>query len=156
MIAFADPNSTGMNSKVVTADEGTRLEVMGDAVRFILRSEDTGGSLALAQQRSMPGSGIPLHINTREDEVFQVLEGRVEFQVGEEKITAEPGTVIHVPKHLPHSFRIVGTDAALLQIMMLPGGLEKMIEEIVELPEPPEGARIAGICERYGVSFLHH
>jgi quercetin dioxygenase-like cupin family protein len=147
---------TNMSATTVTADEGTRLEVMGDAVRIILRSEETGGAMTLVQQRSLPGAGIPLHINTREDEVFQVLEGRVEFQVGERTITAETGTVVHVPRNLPHSFRIVGTDAALLQIMMLPGGLEKMIEEIIQLPMPPEGQKIAAICERFGVRFLHH
>ena len=147
---------TNLSAKTVTAEEGTRLELMGDAVRIILRCEDTGGSLSLVQQRSLPGAGIPLHINTREDEVFQVLEGRVEFHVGEQTITAERGTVVHVPKDLPHSFRIVGTDAALLQIMMLPGGLEKMVEEIVELPKPPERQKIAAICERYGVQFLDH
>jgi quercetin dioxygenase-like cupin family protein len=147
---------TNMSAKIVTAEEGTRLNLMGDAVRIILRSEETGGSLSLVQQRSLPGAGIPLHINTREDEVFQVLEGRVEFQVGEETITAETGTVVHVPKNLPHSFLIVGADAAVLQIMMLPGGLEKRIEEIIQLPKPPEGASVAAICERYGVRFLHH
>lgn len=145
-----------MSAKTVTAEEGTQLDVMGDAVRIILRSEDTGGRLTLVQQRSRPGAGIPLHINTREDEVFQVLEGRVEFQVGEQKLTAEPGTVVHVPKHLPHSFRIVGTGVALIQILMLPGGLEKMVEEIIQLPKPPDEQRIAAICENYGVQFLHH
>jgi hypothetical protein len=45
---------------------------------------------------------------------------------------------------------------ALIQIMMLPGGLEKMIEEILELPKPPDGQSIAAICERYGVRFLDH
>jgi quercetin dioxygenase-like cupin family protein len=153
---MSNAGRTSMSAKTVTAEDGTRLDLMGDAVRIILRSEDTGGSLTLVQQRSPPGAGIPLHINTREDEVFQVLEGRVQFQVGEQTLTAEPGTVVHVPKNLPHSFRIVGTDAALLQIMMLPGGLEKMIEEIIQLPKPPDGQKIAAICERFGVQFLHH
>ena len=34
-----------MSAKTVTVEEGTKLDVMGDAVRIILRDEDTGGSL---------------------------------------------------------------------------------------------------------------
>jgi len=146
---------TNMNAKTVTLQEGAKLNVMGDVVRVILGSEDTGGSLTLVQQRSLPGAGIPLHINTREDEIFQVLEGQVEFQVGAGTITAEPGTVVYVTRHLPHSFRVVGSAPALIQIMMMPGGLEKMIEEIIGLPKPPDGQKIEAICERYGVKFLH-
>jgi hypothetical protein len=37
-------------------------------VRIIRRSEDTGGALALVQQRSQPGAGIPLHINPQKTE----------------------------------------------------------------------------------------
>lgn len=35
---------TNMNAKTVTAEEGTKLDVMRDAVRIILRGEDTGGA----------------------------------------------------------------------------------------------------------------
>jgi quercetin dioxygenase-like cupin family protein len=147
-------NST--NPTIVTAAEGTHLDLLGDAVRVILRSEDTGGSLTLVQQRSHPGAGVPLHINTREDEIFQILEGEVEFHVGEQTLTAEAGTTIHVPRHLPHSFRVVGQTDALIQISMVPGGLEKMVEEIIQLPKPPDRQKVAVICERYGIKFLHH
>jgi len=145
-----------MSAKTVTLEEGTKLNVMGDQVRVILRSEHTGGCMTLVEQRSMPGAGIPLHVHTREDEIFQVVEGRVEFQVGDETVIAEPGTVVYAPSHLPHSFRVVGNASALIQIMMLPGGMEKVIEEIVRLPAPPEGQKIEAICERYGVTFLAH
>lgn len=145
-----------MNAKTVKVGDGDKLKVMGDSVRVILRSEDTGGQLTLVQQRSSPGVGIPLHVNTREDEIFQVLEGQVEFHVGDQKLIAEAGTVVYAPKNLPHCFRVVGTASALIQITMMPGGLEKMIEEIIRLPMPPDREKVGAICERYGVKFIHH
>ena len=129
---------------------------MGDVVRVILTEDDTGGSVSLAQQFVKPGSGIPLHVNTREDEVFQVLEGQLEFQIGNETVAAEPGTVIYAPKHLPHGFHAVGSAPALLQITVIPGGLEKMAQEISRLPMPPDMGKVGAICERYGVKFLTH
>lgn len=145
-----------MTAKIVSAAEGDRLDVMGDQIRIILRSEETGGSLTLVQQRSSPGSGIPLHINTREDEIFQVLEGEVQFQVGDQQVVAEAGTVVRIPRELPHSFRVVGTTSALIQITMIPGGLEKMVEEIVRPPVPLDRKAMDAICERFGVQFLEH
>jgi quercetin dioxygenase-like cupin family protein len=145
-----------MNAKTIRLEEGEKLNLMGDAVRIILRAEDTGGTLTLVQQRSSPGAGIPLHVNTREDEIFQVLEGQVEFHVGDQTLVAENGTVVYAPRHVPHSFRVVGTAPALLQITMTPGGLEKMVEEIVKLTMPPDPQKIGAICERYGVKFMHH
>jgi quercetin dioxygenase-like cupin family protein len=123
----------------VKVEVGRRLNVMGDVLRVILSHDDTGGSMTLVQQRSLPGAGIPLHVDAREDEIFQVLEGQVEFQVGEKTTAAEPGTVVYAPKHLPHSFRVVGSESALIQIAMVPGGLERMIEEIMRLPAHPTG-----------------
>jgi len=124
-------------------------------VRFILTSADTDGSLALMQQRSAPGAGIPLHVHTREDEIFQVLEGQVEFVVEGRTLLAEAGTVVYAHKNLPHSFRVVGTKPALFQVLAIPGGLEKMLDEIMRLPAPPDPGKIAGVCEQYGIKFLH-
>jgi quercetin dioxygenase-like cupin family protein len=145
-----------MRAKTVTTEQGTKLEVMGDAIRFILTSEDTDGRMTMAQQRSLPGAGIPLHVHAKEDEIFQVLEGQVQFQVGDQTTIAESGTVVFAPKQLPHGFRVVGETPALIQITMMPGGLDKMMEEIVRLPAPLDPRKVEAICERYEIKFLHH
>lgn len=150
-----------VSAKIVAQDQGDHLTLMGDEVRVILRSEDTGGQLTLVQQRSSPGAGVPLHINTREDEVFQVLEGQVEFHVGDQTITAEAGTTVYVPRKVSHSFRVVGSVPALIQITMTPGGLEKMVEEIIQVVSastttPPDRQKIEAICDKFGVKFLAH
>src|SRR5262245_59379472 len=137
-----------MKAKAVKSSEGVELHVMGDVVRVILSTDDTGGGMTLVQQRSEPGAGIPPHVNTREDETFQVLEGEVEFDIGDHSLTAVPGTVVYVPRNLPHSFRVVGTGPALIQIAMVPGGLERMIKEIIALPKPVLKS-VEVICERY-------
>jgi quercetin dioxygenase-like cupin family protein len=149
-----------MSAKIVCSEQGEQLSLMGDDIRVILRSEDTDGQLTLVQQRSSPGAGVPLHVNTREDEVFQVLEGRVEFHVGDETVTAEAGTVVYAPRNVAHAFHVVGSGPALIQITMTPGGLEKMVEEIIQVVgntgTPPDRQKIEAICDKFGVKFMAH
>jgi len=38
-----------------------------------------------------PMSGPPLHVHTREDELFYVLEGEVVFQIADQRILAKVG-----------------------------------------------------------------
>jgi quercetin dioxygenase-like cupin family protein len=57
----------------------------------------------LHEIRVSPNNGPPPHIHSREDESFFVLEGEVEFQVGDEKITARSGTFIQGPRGIAHS-----------------------------------------------------
>ena len=109
-----------MSARVVRNGEGVEWNVMGDVVRVILSQDETGGGMSVVQQSVKPGSGIPLHVNTREDEVFQVLEGELEFQIGDGTVVAEPGTTIYAPRHTPHGFRAAGSAPALLQITMTP------------------------------------
>jgi quercetin dioxygenase-like cupin family protein len=144
-----------MNAKAVTSIQGNRFNLLGDAVRVILGSEDTGGAMALIEQRSEPGAGIPLHVHANEDEVFQIFEGQIEFQVGDETFVADAGTVVYAPKQLPHSFRIVGTHPARFQVTAIPGGIEKMFAELAQLSLPPDPQKLLPICERYGIKFLN-
>lgn len=144
-----------MMSKCVKFDELSPLNVLGDEIRFALTGAETAGNMTVAQQRSMPGSGIPLHVHTREDEVFQVLEGRVEFHVGTQTWVVDAGTLVFAPKHLPHGFRVVGSEPALIQVTATPAGLEDMIREVKSLSAPPLRLSVESICQRYGITFLN-
>jgi quercetin dioxygenase-like cupin family protein len=80
--------------KVVPAAAGIPLTVLGDRVLLKFTSPDTNGLFTLTEQFNAPGTGIPLHRHTREDETFWVLEGQVEFVVAGTTTIVEPGGVI--------------------------------------------------------------
>jgi mannose-6-phosphate isomerase-like protein (cupin superfamily) len=140
--------------KNITNKEGRIFNLLGDAVRVILSCDDTAGCMTLIEQRSQPGTGIPLHVHANEDEIFQILEGEIEFKIGDKTVVANPGTVVYAPKNLPHSFRVSGTQPAHFQVTAIPGGLEKMFDEITQLPFPPEPQKLRAACEKYGVRFV--
>ena len=70
-----------------------------------------------------PGTEPPLHVHAHEDEAYLVLNGRMTFQVGDERIDAEPGSFVFLPRGVPHGFA-VRSEVARAVLLLTPGGLE--------------------------------
>jgi len=93
-------------------------------------------------------------VHTNEDEVYQIFEGEIAFEIGDQKLTAKKGDTIFLPRGIPHSFHVVGTSNAKTSLIIFPSGLENMFEELNELPAgPPDFPKVAQICGKYGVRF---
>ena len=74
-----------------------------------------------------PMSGPPLHVNTREDEWFHVLDGEITFQVGQERLVAGPGASIFAWRGVPHGFQNLTADTATVLQMVTPEDLENRL-----------------------------
>ena len=149
-------SDTIINARLITNEQGKRLNVLGDKQRILLTGEDTGGSYSLIENYNPPGASIPLHLHRNEDETFYVVSGEVDFQINGETVRATAGTTAYLPRNAPHSFTVVGSEPAKMLIMLVPAGLEKYFEELSELPSdaPPDMKRVIEISERYGIEFL--
>ncbi len=88
-----------------------------------------------------------------------MLEGEVEFLLGEETIPAEAGSCVYAPRGTLHAFKNVGTSPSRVLVVYSPGGFEKFFFEAGE-PAPegssaPEGepdvGRIVEIGQKYGL-----
>ncbi|WP_116105639.1 cupin domain-containing protein [Lewinella sp. IMCC34191] len=142
-------------SKIISSGNGTRHNVLGSVMTVKLTGEDTYGLLTLIEDLNQPGVGIPMHVHTREDEVFRVLEGEVEFVLGEETLILGVGDVAFAPRNIPHSWRVVGDRPARSIMLANPAGIENMFAQLGQLPVgPPDLAKVAEICGRYGISFV--
>ena len=143
-----------MKSRVLSPGEGRALNVLGDRVVVRLSGEETEGAFSLIEQTSTPGMGIPLHTHANEDELFFVIEGAMQFQIGDQTVEAPAGTAAWLPRGLPHSFKAVGETPATASVTILPAGMEKMLEELGALPVgAPDMEKALAICERFGVRF---
>ena len=96
-----------------------------------------------------------------ESEVLYVLEGEVEFLVGERTIRASKGSCAYIPKRTLHTFNNVGTSPSRVLAILTPGGLDKFFleagEPAAEGSSAPEGepdvGRIVDIGQKYGLGI---
>jgi len=145
----------GSNSKIIKGNEGKKINVIGDNMTVKLTGADTSGQYGLIEENNDPGVGIPLHVHKNEDEIFKVIEGEVEFEVGDEKKILLKGDLVFCPRGIPHSWKVVGSQKSKVDLSFFPAGLEFLFEELGKLPAgPPNFALVAEICGKYGIKFL--
>ena len=125
-------------------------------------AEQTGGAYGLVEGLAAPGSGPPLHVHTREDEAFWVLDGQLTVRCGDDTFSVGPGSFTFLPRGIPHTFLVEGDEMARILSICAPGGFEQFFVEAGRpAPEdglPPAGpvdvAALARIGSQYGVQFV--
>src|SRR5437660_6408807 len=85
--------------------QGRTVAVVGDVYRFLATGEDTGGKYALWEAFVPPGGGPPLHVHSREEEGFYVLDGEITLFLGDHRLIASAGMFANIPVGTPHSFK---------------------------------------------------
>jgi quercetin dioxygenase-like cupin family protein len=134
---------------------GARYKVLGDNQRHILTGEETNGAYFLMEQVNAPGIGVPLHYHTREDEIFQVIEGQLRFTCEGEGFIAGPGTTVNLPRGTRHSYEVIGGKKARVLVSTIPAGIEYMFRELAQFPEEPSNMNeVVRICAKFGVFFV--
>ena len=108
------------------------------AFSFLATGPDTDNAFSLIHCFFRKGFTPPPHFHQYEDESFYILEGVIDFQAGDKKITAGPGQFIVLPKGTPH--RLV-TDTAKALLLITPAGFELVFREFgipaLTLDPPP-------------------
>jgi len=136
----------------------------GHLMTFLATAEDTQGKFALIEAVARKGNVPPPHIHHREEETFYVLEGEMTFSVGGQTIKATPGTIVCLPRDVPHSFAIDSEQWRVL-ILLTPAGLEGLFKEFsVPAPAmtlPPQAEvpyseiqRMIEVSPRYGLEYV--
>jgi hypothetical protein len=134
------------------AGQFQRINAFG-AIDLRLPAETTGGIISIWESIAAPDSGPPLHVHTREDEIFYVLAGTFQFWCGDETLVGGPGTTMVLPKDVPHTYRNVGQTEGRLLGAAMPGGLENFFLD-VERDALTAPGDIAACAARYGLTFV--
>ena len=157
-------NPTGKVPPIVAGPgEGEALWFLGILATIKSTAETTGGAVAVIEHLARQGSGSPLHVHSREDEWFYVIEGELTFWVGGELHVAPAGSFVFGPKGIPHTF-VVSSERARFLLVTEPAGFEGFMRaaaapaERLEIPpaptEPPDMAAMATLAAEYGLEIL--
>jgi quercetin dioxygenase-like cupin family protein len=78
--------------------------------------------LLVSELDRIPKAGVAPHVHREHADAFYVLEGEVEFLLGDEMVRAGPGTFVAAPPGIAHTFGNPGPDGARLLNMHSPDG----------------------------------
>ncbi len=144
-----------VKEKIVRANEGTELRIFGNPQQQKVVGADTENQIFEWIDDLKPGSGIPPHIHTKEDEIFRVLSGQVEIMVDSKTTILKEGDMAYAPKNIVHSWKVVGDQKAKMWVSAFPSGMEHMFQELHDMPPgKPDFDTVAKICVRYGIKFV--
>lgn len=149
----------------VFPDGGRSVWLMGMLCTFKAISADTGGAYSVYVATIPPGAGAPPHIHHRETEAFYMLEGELDFIVGERAIRASSGDFLHVDKGVIHGYTNPGPAIARYVGIVTPGGLHEQLfaalgeeatsETLPPAPAgPPDMAKVIELASRYHTEVL--
>jgi len=70
-------------------------------------------------------AGAAPHAHQQTDEAYYVLEGAPTFQIGEQRIDAEPGAFVYVPRGVVHTYYNAALKPATLLVFTSPAAVER-------------------------------
>ncbi len=126
-----------MQSIIANPADGARLRVVGDVVRVLASSQQTGGAYEIFELEGPEGSGPPPHAHPW-SEAYVVTEGEADVFIEGTKLKAAPGCFFHIPAGTTHGYRIRSKTAKFV-VITSPAGASDFFNEI--------DAETAGSCD---------
>ena len=143
-------------SVLFSAGEGDSVSLRGTEVTFKVKSGQADGA-SLTEWVAAPGFDTGLHVHERLEETWYVLDGELEFRLGEEVLIAAAGACVFVPAHLPHAFANRSQAPAKFLLMMSPPTHDRYFIELAEIlgrSGPPDTEAIGALRAKYDTQQL--
>jgi quercetin dioxygenase-like cupin family protein len=131
----------GTQPVAVGPGEGLAVEnPVGGVLTFKATAADTGGALTAIETVAAPGEGPPLHVH-REDELIYTLEGTFRIKLGDDLVTAPPGSFVFIPGGTRHTWQNLGDQPARFVATVMPAatGFEQFFMRYAQLPADERG-----------------
>lgn len=137
--------------KIITGN-GEAFDFGGLEVNWKIDGKDTGERFAVVHHPIAPRAlAAPLHYHHNEDEYSYVLEGKLGALLGEEVVTAAPGTWVFKPRGQWHTFWNAGDTPCHIIEVISPAGFENYFREVAAAWGNVE--RFAEINQKYSLDM---
>ena len=156
---------------VVPPVGGESVDFGGFGVDWKIAAGETGRRFSVVHHPMAPHAlAAPLHRHHNEDEYSYVLEGTLGALLGDDVVTAGPGTWVHKPRNQWHTFWAAGDTPCQIIEVISPGGFEDYFREVAEIFQGEidferfaainarydldmDFESVPGLCERFGLRF---
>jgi mannose-6-phosphate isomerase-like protein (cupin superfamily) len=104
--------------------------------------------------------GPNYHYHTKDDELFHILDGKVQFIVNGSQFCGSTGDYVYVPRNVTQGIRVYNpmntTKRVKIEIMLFPSGMENFLDEVAPLYNNGQhnSTAIKIISEKYGIFDL--
>jgi mannose-6-phosphate isomerase-like protein (cupin superfamily) len=144
-------------SIAIARDSADRVDLGGFGVAWKIPGAATGERFSVVHHPLAPRAlAAPLHRHSREDEYSYVLEGTLGALLGDEVVTAGPGTWVHKPRDQWHTFWNAGDTPCEIIEIISPAGFESFFRELAAVMAgggAPDPAPLGELCGRYAVDM---
>lgn len=133
------------------------LNVVGEETLIKVGPDDCEGRYALFHLTAPPMSGPPLHVHSREDECFYVLDGELVFEVDGECHTVQAGGCVAVTRGMVHRYQNFTDRNASLLIVTTPGDFAGFFVDISAITPAgglPSMEQLLSLDAKYGITTL--
>lgn len=155
--APADSLAPSRPAVISQPGEGVVVRAFGNEICFQLTSEQSGGALNVGLATVPVGARVPPHIQTREEELFFIIEGRYRFSINGEWKDVVPGSMVYIPRGVPHTFEVWGEQPGRHWVLMSPGGFDRFYARCAEMfakPGPPDFSQLPAINAEFGIRMV--
>jgi mannose-6-phosphate isomerase-like protein (cupin superfamily) len=163
----AGPREPG-RAVALDSDAGARHILGAFGVHWKIDSADSDGRFSVVHHPIAPRSLVaPLHRHHREDEYSFVLTGKLGALLGDDVVTAGPGTWVFKPREQWHTFWNAGDTPCEIIEIISPAGFENFFRELTSAWGNAQkmsalGARyeldfdfesVPMLCDRFGLTM---
>ncbi len=141
---------------VRAAGEGETITALGTTITYRVSTEATGGAWALLEYIMPPHfAGPALHRHGHTTELFYIVDGTAAFTLGDETITATPGTSVHIPPGVVHTFFNPTAAPVTFLLWIAPGAFAGYFDELFALVRaepawpPADRRKLEALIARY-------
>lgn len=151
-----------MSATAHTANRTEPLWFIDNLAYVHLDSTQTREAFALVELLGRRGDMPPLHVHSRDDETFYVLDGELKLHLGDQEIRLTAGQAALAPRGVPHAYRVESETARWLTINS-PAGFERFLraagtpapsEQLPPPGRPLDPAALARSAAEQGIEII--
>jgi len=160
VFAMAILTVSGNSWSYINANAGAYVPALpypNAQLKYKLVGDETGNQVT-ALELELLDEGPGYHSHIREDKMYRVLEGNVQFIVNDTQFCAKAGDYVYVQRPLKQTFRIsnptLKKNRVRMQLVFFPGGFEDFLNDmsILFLKGQDKSPKADKIAKKYQIT----